>query len=94
MDAKLYQTILQSRLQERKIVYSNDCPARLRGNWSFVQDNDPKHKAATTMQLLREMLGDRIIPHPPSSPDLNIMEDLWSYLNRKVRLLKLQQFRV
>jgi len=61
----------------------------MKGKWRFLQDNDPKHKAAATMQLLREKLGDRIIAHPANSPDLNIMEDLWSYFNRKVQAAKI-----
>ena len=88
LDAKHYQSILEARLKEKKIIYAGDCPARLRGKWIFLQDNDPKHKSATTMRLLRETLGDRIIPHPAYSPDLNIMEDLWSYLNRRVQACK------
>jgi len=89
LDAELYRKILAARISEKRIIYANDCPARLKENWTFLQDNDPKHKAARTMQFLREKLGDRIIPHPASSPDLNVMEDMWSYLNRKVQAAKI-----
>ena len=35
---------------------------------------------------------DRIIPHPPQSPDFNVLEDMWSYLDRKVKAAKLKQY--
>ena len=84
MTAAIYQGIIRDRLKENRLIYAADCPARYRGNWMYLQDNDSKHKAASTMRLLEEKVGDRIINHPPYSPDLNICEDLWSYLNRKV----------
>lgn len=49
-----------------------------------MQDNDPKHKANQTLELLEEMMGNRMIDHPPSSPDMNPMENAWSYLKRMV----------
>jgi len=89
MDAKLYQTIIKARLPENKLIYSRDCPRRYKGAWGYLQDNDPKHKATTTMQLLESEVGeDRIINHPPYSPDLNIMENLWAHLNRQVQASK------
>ena len=51
----------------------------------FVQDNDPKHRARTTLAMLAKMIGNRVIKHPSNSPDLNPMEDFWSYLDRKVK---------
>jgi hypothetical protein len=42
------------------------------------------------MELLAEFVDDRIIPHPPQSPDLNVFEDMWSYLDRKVKAAKIK----
>jgi transposase len=86
MDAELYQTIIKARLLEKKLIYARDCPRRYKGTWVYLQDNDPKHKAASTMRLLEGKVGEeRIINHPPYSPDLNIMENLWAHLNRQIQ---------
>ena len=38
------------------------------------------------MRLLEGKVGEeRIINHPPYSPDLNIMENLWAHLNRQIQ---------
>jgi len=34
------------------------------------------------MEVLAEFVEDRIIPHPPQSPDFSVLEDIWSYLDR------------
>ena len=38
----------------------------------------------------QELVDDRIIGHPAQSPGLNIMEDLWSYLDRKAKAAKIK----
>lgn len=82
MTGKLYQEILRKRLPPTP---TSDCPGRLKKKWVFLQDNDPKHKSKKSMEIVRELTGNRLIEHPPYSPDFNIMEDVWSYLDRKVR---------
>lgn len=84
LTGELYRSIIQSRIQENEISYSPRSKA-VKGKWMFVQDNDPKHKAKKTLKLLNELIGERIIRHPSYSPDLNPMENLWSYLDRKVK---------
>ena len=58
-------------------------------NWVLQQDNDPTHRAAVqpvtawsrghsrSVQLLKDW--------PPNSPDLNMIENLWSIVDAKVK---------
>lgn len=82
LNAKLLTSILNKRLPPN---YSLDCPETLQGGWLFQQDNDPKHKARITTQLLDKIAPDRIRDHPPNSPDLNPIEDVWSYLTEQIK---------
>jgi hypothetical protein len=56
--------------------------------WVFQQDNDPTHKAAPQIvQAYNKAHGSSIsvLPNwPPNSPDLNPIENVWSYVQRKV----------
>ncbi len=50
----------------------------------FQQDNDPKH----TSRLAREWFSEnqiKLLPWAPSSPDMNPIEHVWNFLDRKVR---------
>lgn len=88
MNAPLYQQILRERIKESRVIYAPDEDG-IQGKWVFLQDNDPKHKAKKSIQELENLIGSRYIHHPAYSPDLNPMEDIWSYLNRKVLAAKI-----
>ena len=86
LNAKLYQNIVSERLPPTH--FAPNCPERLKKYWYFLQDNDPKHKAKGSMKLLKRLTGNRMYKHPAKSPDFNVMEDVWSYLDRCVRASK------
>jgi transposase len=88
LDSDLYSTILRSSIKEKQIIYSPGCPKNLRKKWIFLQDNAKYHTSPPPMKTLRELVGNRLLKHPAKSPDLNPMEDMWSYLDRKVKASK------
>lgn len=90
MDAPLYQKIIKSRLRNDRITFAPDVPPTLHARYEFMQDNATPHKAEDSMSELAELVDDRLIEHPAQSPDLNIMEDLWSYLDRKAKAAKIK----
>ena len=58
------------------------------GTWTLQQDNDPAHKhAGSVLQRWNDKHGSsvRLVPDwPPSSPDLNPIENVWAYVQAKV----------
>jgi transposase len=53
------------------------------GGEIFQQDNAPCHQSRSTMAFLEEH-NINTMPWPPYSPDLNIIENLWGVMKRKI----------
>ena len=57
--------------------------------WTLQQDNCPAHvDALSVVKKWNAKHGTSIIllsPWPPSSPDLNVIENMWSYIDAKIQ---------
>ena len=62
-----------------------DLPPRYKDKWIFLQDNDPKHKSKKVTTLLDKIAPDRIMDFPAESGDFNIIEDVWSTIDRAIQ---------
>lgn len=79
MTGESYRNILDKHLKKsaRKIG--------LRRGWLLCQDNDPKHKSRIVQTYL-DRAKIKCVEHPPQSPDMNPIENLWDYVERRIPL--------
>ncbi len=74
IDAKVYQRIIQECIITPQHT-----------EWEkLLQDNAPAHVAGSTLDFLDAQGIDLVDPFPPSSPDLNPIELVWSWMKREV----------
>jgi len=66
------------------------------GGWYLQQDNDPSHKCAQrVVKKWSKEKGSKVelLPSwPPNSPDLNIIENVWAWVQREVDKIGCQPF--
>ena len=58
----------------------------LRGNWMVQQDNDPKH-SSKIVKIWLLYRTPKVLDYSPQSPDLNPIELLWEFVDKKMREL-------
>lgn len=78
MDQHLYKEILENELADTIDFYELD-PEKL----TFQHDNDPKHTAKSVKEYLSQE-DFKVMLWPAQSPDMNPIENCWSYLKNQI----------
>ena len=69
-------------IQDKFMPYVNGMTRQARNKLIFMHDNAPSHASGMAREFLAEngFSGNRLMVWPPSSPDLNPIENYWSCL--------------
>lgn len=78
MNKEMYLEILKQNLKQSAEKLG------IEKTFKYYQDNDPKH-TAEIVRLYLIYNCPKVIKTPPQSPDLNPIENCWSYLKTQVR---------
>ena len=81
LDSRAYVRILRKKLLPKALAHYGP-----RARWSFQQENAQWQTGDDVTDLL-EAKRVKIIYWPPNSPDLNLIENVWPEMNRRISQL-------
>ena len=75
---------LQKKILEDNLLATADEHKMMDGQWYFLHDNAPTFAKPRVVQDWLHNNGITCIEHPPYSPDLNPIENLWAWMEERV----------
>ena len=55
--------------------------------WVFIQDNAPSHQSVYSMKWLKNN-PINVVKWPATSPNFNLIENVWDYIGKKLQTMK------